>query len=211
MNKFTKKDLILSIIAGLITGAIGWRILVFLNKDVLFGVPLSYLVIIIPILWITGVNLGYFLGRFIPFFNQFGRFAAIGFTNFAVYSGVLNLLIAHTNITSGRWYSTFVAIAFVVGSIHSYIWNKYWVFDSAESGGGTIEFSKFFTVSVIAGLINVVIASSIVNYVNPMFEITPEGWANVGGIVGSASALIFSFAGYRMLVFKNKPDAISKI
>jgi len=200
--KFSRKDLLFSVITGFTTGVIAWRILIFLGKPELWGVSTTWLLIIIPILWIIGVNLGYFLGRWMPFFNQFGKFTAIGFTNFSVYAGVLNLLIAFTGITAGIWYSVFAAIAFTMGSVHSYIWNKYWVFESGVSGGGTSELGKFVSVAVVAGLLNVSTASFVVNIINPLFGISPEGWANVGGIIGSAAALIFSFIGFKFLVFK---------
>ena len=213
--RFTKKDLFFSVVTGLTTGIIAWRVLLFLDKPEFFGYSVMYLVFIMPILWILGVNLGYFLGRWITFFNQFGRFAAIGFTNFAVYSGILNLFIGHTGITRGSWFSVFAAVSFVVAATHSYIWNKYWVFESAESGGGASEFGKFFTVTVLAGLINVVVASGVVNFIDRVFNIRAEGWANVGGILGSAAALLFSFVGYRLIVFKKKspepPNVISQI
>ena len=99
MQKLTQKDLFFSIITGLITGISAWKIFIFLNVPNLFGVPVTSLIVVIPILWIFGVNLGYFLGRWVPFFNQFGRFTAIGFTNAAVDFGVLNLLIYYTDIS----------------------------------------------------------------------------------------------------------------
>lgn len=176
----------------------------FLGTPEIYGFPTRWLTITVPILWIVGVNLGYFLGKWIPFFNQFGKYAAIGFTNAAVYFGILNLLIFYSNITSGLSYSIFVAIAFTVGTIHSYVWNKYWAFEAAQSRGGSREFGKFIVVSIIAGLVNVGIASFVVNGLNPMFGFTDESWANIGGIAGSAIALAFSFAGFKLIVFRNK-------
>ena len=125
--KFTKKDLISCLITGIYAGVIVWQILDFLQTP-RFGLPFSHphrlFVIIIPVVWIFGVNLGYFLGRWMSFFNQFGKFAVIGFTNFIVYSGILNLLIARTDINSGLWYPVFIAISFVGGALHSYGWRK---------------------------------------------------------------------------------------
>ncbi len=237
MNKFTKKDFLFSVVTGLYSGAIAWQILKFLQIDVfdkfrvniifhLLGlsnrnVSSVWMMLLVPILWIVGVNLGYFLGKWMPFFNQFGRFAAVGFTNFAVYSGILNLLIALSGINSGVWYSVFVSISFIMGMLNSFVLNKHWVFSvqgatpaggqGFASGGGVptstndgAEFGKFFTISVVAGLINVIVASFIVNFIHPIFGITPNGWANVGGIAGSAVALIFSFIGFKMVVFKEK-------
>ncbi len=211
--KFTKKDLIFSIITGLIAGTIVWRIFIFLDFFDVLSKALSapslnlnpaIMIVAIPLLWILGVNLGYFLGKWIGFFNQFGRFAAIGFTNAAVDFGILNLLIAYTGIAGGPWYSGFKAISFFGALIHSYAWNKFWVFDSAESHGGGVEFAKFVTVSGIAIVINVGIASLVVNAVHPVLGIGANGWANIGAVAGAAVGLLFSFVGYRLLVFKKK-------
>ena len=192
-------------ITGLITGFIAWRLLGFLGVRHFFGISYVWLLIVVPILWILGINLGYFLGRWIESFNQFGKFAAVGFTNAAIYFGILNILIYFSDINRGVWYSVFIAIAFVVGTTHSYFWNKLWVFSSKGGGGGKLnreEFSKFFIVYVIAGLINVGIASGIVGFMSPLFELTPNQWANVGGIAGSAVALTASFIGIKLAVFK---------
>ena len=108
----------------------------------------------------------------------------------------------------GIWYSIFVSIAFVVSVIHSYGWNKYWVFQSSDDNSAG-EFGKFVIVTVIAGLINVGVASSIVNFIDPVFGVSPEGWANIGGVAGSAVALVFSFVGIRLIVFKKRENVIS--
>lgn len=223
--KFTKKDLFFSITTGSYAGLIVWKVFKFLSIDIfdklgiglILGKPDLYIssawmILIIPILWILGVNLGYFLGRWINFFNQFGRFAVIGFTNFAVYTGILNLFLWQTGVNKGFKYSLFVSIAFIVSVVHSYGWNKYWVFESGDSGKGAGEFTKFLGITSIAGLINVIIASLIVNFVHPLFGISADGWANIGGIIGSAFALSFSFVGIRLVVFKkNDSNAISQI
>ena len=220
----SKKDFIYASFTGFYSGLIAWQILDFLNISIgpFGGVcdrsPLSgvcptpdgiswfWLMIIVPIIWIIGVNFGYFLGKWMPFFNQFGRFAAIGFTNFIVSTGTLNIFIAYSGITSGTWYSVFVTVAFLVGAMHSYAWNKFWVFSAQNSVASGGEFLKFFIVNGIAGLINVGVASFIVNVMHPLLGITPEGWANVGAIAGSAIGLIFSFIGFRLLVFKNNAN-----
>ena len=50
--------------------------------------------------------------------------------------------------------------------------------------------------------INVGVASFIVNYINPFVGFTPEIWANIGAVMGSATALVFSFLGFKIFVFK---------
>ncbi|OGN03123.1 MAG: hypothetical protein A2655_00765 [Candidatus Yanofskybacteria bacterium RIFCSPHIGHO2_01_FULL_43_42] len=212
LNKFTKKDLYFSIITGLLTGFLAWKIFIFLELPEFVGISYAWLTVLIPILWILGVNLGYFLGQWLGFFDQFGKFSAIGFTNAAVYFGILNILIFWSGLNRGLWYSVFVAIAFIIATSISYFWNKFWTFSSsAKSGfaGGQSEnqisgeeFGKFLTVSAIAGLVSVSVASLVVNLTNPVFGLTLDQWANVGGVAGSAVALVFSFAGFKLAVFR---------
>ena len=223
---FTKKDFYFSIATGLITGFSAWRIFEYLNvpeigEKVVYcikapcppigGVSWSVLVFAVPILWVLGVNLGYFLGRWFNFFNQFGKFATIGFTNAAVDFGVLNLLIANTDISSGGWYSVFKAISFIAAVIPSYFWNKYWAFSvsggeegerSLPDGRQGFEFAKFTSVAVVSIFINTGTASLMVNYMDPVAGLSPAVWANAGAVAGSAVALVFSFIGFKVAVFK---------
>lgn len=199
---FTKKDLHYSVITGLIAGSLGWLVFASVGVRAPFGIPLSILVVIVPIVWIAGVNFGYLLGRKLSFFNEFGKFVAIGFTNATVDFGILNLLIIATGQTAGFAYVIFKGLSFIGAMAHSYFWNKFWVFQSADSRGGVAEFGKFFTVAVIAGLINISVASGVVSLIQPLFGLNPTQWANIGAVVGSGVALVASFLGFRLAVFK---------
>ncbi len=202
---FTKMDAFGSIITGLTTGIIVWRLAVYLKETgSVMGVSLSWLVLVVPVLWIIGVNFGYFLGRRFAFFNQFGRFVAIGFTNAAVDFGVFNLLFATSGISlqDRTWFLTFKTMSFVIAALHSYFWNKKWAFESSESGGGMREFVSFFVVNCLALLINASVAYSVAQMYSASFGVAEKVWANVGLVAGSASALVFSFIGFKMVVFK---------
>jgi len=207
---FSKKDLAYSLITGLYTGLIFWRILVFLGKPDFMGFSFAWLVVVVPVLWILGVNLGYFLGKWIPFFNQFGKYAAIGFTNFGVDTGIVNLLISFTGIAAGIGFAVFKSISFLVAVTHSYFWNRHWVFSTASQGtpvaenGQKQEFFKFMAVNLVAILVNVGAASFVVNLIDPLFGMDKNQWANVAVVAGSATALIFSFVGFKLVVFKQK-------
>jgi putative flippase GtrA len=203
MNKFTKRDLGFAVLTGGITGVIGWQVLQFLAVPEFQSIPWVALVIIVPILWIIGVEFGYFLGQWMDFFNQFGKFAAIGFTNYAVTVGVLNVFIYFTGYTSGFGYSAISGASFIVGLLSSYVWNKYWAFKSNKNKASGLEFFKFLIVTVIAFIINVTVASLVVNYIHPLGGLDAKTWANAGTIIGSATGLIFSFIGFKLAVFKN--------
>jgi len=201
-HKFTKKDLWSSVVTGLTTGIIVWRIFEFLNVPRVYDLSFAWLIVLVPIVWVLGVNLGYFLGRWFSFFTQFGKFVAIGFTNAAIDFGALNLMIFSFGIAVGIWFSIFKTISFILATIHSYFWNKHWSFEAGESRGGATEFIKFFSVAAFSILVNVAVASIVVNWAHPLFGVTPEVWANIGAIAGSASALIFSFIGFKVVAFK---------
>lgn len=209
--RFTKKDLLFSVITGLITGFSAWQIFDFLNVPEFYGLSFSWFLVFMPIFWILGVNLGYFLGKWVEFFNQFGKFVAIGFTNAAVDFGVLNLLIAWTDFATGNIYSLFKAISFTVAVLHSYVWNKHWSFEAGQSQGGSKEFGKFIIVTLIALAVNVGIASFVVNRVSPILNLDTKSWANIGAVVGAAGGLIFSFTGFRVLVFKKRNNVTSPL
>src|SRR3989344_7900316 len=179
MNRFTKKDLFFSLVTGFYTGLIAWRILVFLEKPDFMDFSFAWLIIFVPVIWILGVNLGYFLGRWIGFFNQFGKYAVIGFTNFFVDTAIVNFLIAGSGIASGIWFSIFKTISFIIAVSHSYFWNRVWVFESQGSNRKQ-EFLKFMTVNIIAAVVNVGTASFVVNGLDPVFGLNHNQWANIG-------------------------------
>lgn len=200
ISKFTKRDLAFSVVTGLITGSIAWRIFDFLN---IRSFDSARLVFLLPVLWVLGVLLGYLLGQWLSFFSQFGKFAAIGLTNAAIDFGALNLLIALTGATVGIGYVFIKAASFLSAVVPSYFWNKHWAFyNRAASRTDSAEFTKFFGVAVIAIFVNTLIASIIVNDIVPMFGMTSEQWANIAAAAGSLTALIFSFLGFKFAVFR---------
>lgn len=206
MRKFTKKDLFFSIITGLTAGIVAWQVILFLKINLPFGIPAAVLVAGVPILWILGVNLGYFLGAWIPAFNQFGKFAAVGFTNFLVDTGILNLLIFISEINSGFVFSAFKAISFFGATVHSYLWNKIWVFEADTQGQESQTFGKFVSVALAAIIVNVGVATLVV-FLGPRFGLDGNVWANIASIFGSATALVFSFLGFRLFVFKKNQSS----
>jgi putative flippase GtrA len=199
LNKFSFKDLIFCVVTGLVTGVAGWLIIGNLGMKSPF---LPFLIIIVPVLWIIGVNFGYFLGKWMPFFNQFGRFAAVGFTNAAVDFGVLNILSALTGITGGGQIIPLNAISFTAAVICSYYLNKFWVFDDNAQAQESRKFSLFIIVSVIGIAINSGVVYLMTTVVHPQFGLAVNQWLNIAKILASAVGLIWNFAGYKLIVFK---------
>jgi putative flippase GtrA len=194
-------DILNSVITGVMTGIIAWRLAIFLGHRHLAGWSARWLIIAIPVLWIAGVQLGLILGQWVGFFNSFGRFCVIGFSNAAVDFGILNALIYWSGTSSGVKFSIFKATSFAIAFVHSFFWNKYWTFNAASSGRGRTEFAEFLLVALIAMVVNVGVAS-FVNRTQPKWGTNRNVWANIAAVVGSATALIFSFIGFRVVVFK---------
>lgn len=201
MKRLSAKDYSFAVGTGLFTGIAAWRVLVFLDVSVLYGVPTVVLVVALPILWVLGVWLGYFLSRWIPFFEQFGRYSAVGFTNALMDFSILNILIAFIGLHADFSYSIFKGASFIGATATGYALNKYWSFEASRTHGGGSELTRYVIVAVIALVINDAVAS-FAHASGPFFGFTVEQWANLSAVAGSAVALIFSFIGYKMVVFK---------
>ncbi len=147
-------------------------------------------------LWIASL-----IGRRIPVAFQFAKFGAVGAFNTFLDWGILNFLIALTGIAAGGGYSLFKGVSFIVANASSYLWNKHWTFGSRESATAQ-ELGKFFGVSLIGFLINIGLASFIVNGLGPRAGLSPERWANVGAMVATVVSLLWNFIGYKLWVFR---------
>jgi len=86
--------------------------------------------------------------------------------------------------------------------INSYLWNKYWTFDSSKSGAARRELVAFLVVTLVAVALNVVGADVIVNVVGAPRGISTKLWANVGAISGAGLTLFANFFGYKFFVFR---------
>ncbi len=205
MTTFSKKDLKFSLLTGVLTGFMAWKVLDSLGVPSIWSESQgswAWLIAIVPFIFIFGTWLGYFLGQWFKFFDQFGKFSVIGFTNAAMDFGVLNFLIVHTGYDAGWWYTMFKGSSFIIASFASYLWNKYWAFNAGNTRGGGVEFGKFFAVAILGLIINNGVASSVVNFIEPLGKLDTHAWANIGAVAGAAISLIATFTGYKLAVFR---------
>ena len=110
--------------------------------------------------------------------------------------------MSFTKITGGALYSVFVGASFIVATLIKYSGDKFWVFEKMEKKGISKEFSQFFIITLISGAIHIGIASIVVNYIGPQFDISAVVWANIGKIIGIICASVWNFFGYKFVVFK---------
>ena len=203
-----KIDIISPIVLGLIISAfIISLIRVTDSESIISGIDASLLwvliIAVVPSFLVLWVYISSHLGKRRQIFFQFGKFIPIGVSNTAIDFGTLNLLILTTGIDKGFWFSAFKGISFVCAVLNSYLWNKLWTFD----GGGTDDvgkqFLKFLVVASIGFVINVSVASFIVNFIEPVAGISPILWANIAAFTSIVIVILWNFLGYKFLVFKN--------
>lgn len=175
------------------------------NLGVAITVPLALLsIVVFSVVAPCALAVLKLLSRWWKVFEQFGKFAAVGTLNTLLDLGVLNGLMLATGVAGGVAFSGFKGLSFLVATTNSYFWNKFWTFQSSVPV--TVrEYLTFALFTLCGALINVGVASAIVNGIGAPDGISEKLWANIGALLAVAASFIWNFMSYRLLVFK-KPD-----
>lgn len=202
MNHHHKKDYYLVTVIGFL---VGWLVLVPVKT---LGVSLTPLFVAISVFSFTlfapfALFVLQWLSRWFPVLHQFGKFAAVGTLNSLLDLGVLNFLILITDIASGFHFTLFKTIAFLVAKNNSYLWNKFWTFENKDKVSWR-EYIKFVFFTSIGMVMNVGVASFIVNGFAPPSGVSDRWWANIGAAAAMLLVTAWNFLTYRKFVFKNK-------
>jgi len=208
MSKKDKFTLIDGIIALAIGEMSAW-LLAPIFENLSIRINIWWGAVILPIISLVGLFVCYLLSYLWRVFYQFGKFGLVGVLNTLVDWGVLNFLMWSTEIMAGVGYGFFKSISFILATTNSYFWNKFWVFQKNETKLTEWEASKFLAVSVVGFLINVGVASLVVNFVHPSITWKLLGqvniaafWGNIGALIGTITAALWNFIGYKVIVFK---------
>ena len=186
--ELTKKDIIISVIISELTA---------LYFIFLFSFNYNWvLTIIFPILGALGIRISYLVGKKFLFIYQLAKFLLIGTAAALVDLGILNLLIFASGVSVGLWFSVFKATSFIIAFSAKFLGDKLWAFEKKEVRGVGKEFSKFFGVTLVGLLINVVVASLVVRAGSGLV------WANVSGIIAAIATVLWNFPMYKFIVFK---------
>jgi len=208
-----KKDVIAALIIG---EAIAWLLTIMLRVNApelpipadlvrtLSGLSTFYaLAITLPILSLVGLALAVAASRIVSILYQAAKFILVGALNTFVDLGVLNAFILATGIASGGGYLLFKTVAFGIAILNSYVWNKYWTFESSTKKAGN-EAMQFGMVSLGGFLLNVLSAHIVVNVIGPQWGLGEGIWGNIGALVAVVVSLFWNFFGYKAWVFNKK-------
>ena len=204
-----KKDFVISYILGWIIATFIYvirfsllnelpgPIVLFINKFVIF--------IVIPLLCTAGLYTAHKIGKNWLTVRQFSKYALVGLSNMTIDFGVLNILIYLTDRDRGIYFTIFKAISFSSALINSYLWNKFWSFENRDMSKAGKQFLTFATVALGGLLINVLLASFIVNSIH-VESVSSRIWANIGASISGFAVIFWNFTGYKFIVFREKDD-----
>ena len=187
-----KNDFIISYILGWIIATfiyvirfslydeIPGNVLIFINKFVIF--------IIVPLLCTFALYFAHKIGKNWLTVRQFSKYALVGFSNLTIDFGVLNILIYLTDRDKGIYFTVFKTISFSFALINSYLWNRFWSFENRDVAKAGKQFIAFLSVALGGLLINVALASYIVNAIHVDF-VSSKIWANIGAIISGFAVI----------------------
>ena len=133
---------------------------------------------------------------------QFIKYSSIAVTSTLLGWAVFNLLIFLTGTAQGLIINLFTVAAFVVSRSYSFFWIKFWIFKRHETGNIKQESIRFFGISGILTVINLLIIHTGVNIIGPSFDINPVVWSNIFFLLTIPVSLFGNFFGYKFLVFR---------
>jgi len=123
-----------------------------------------------------------------PTFLQLSKFGTVGILNTLVGYGAFFILLNYTN------YMISLVVSHIIGVSHSYIWNKYWIFESNKIL--LKEFLKFNMVYVAVFFANALVLIIFVNFLG----LDPR----IGQLIALPIVTMISFTGHKHWSFKNK-------
>jgi putative flippase GtrA len=207
-NNTLTRDLVLASIVGFMTGALAIPVVINLAIGATVRIPLMYLPVVGAALFASALLAASLIASRVPSLFEFSKFAVVGVLNSGVDFGILNFLMLMTGVSSGVGFLAFKSISVTLGVLNSYLWNKYWTFNTSNQADARREFVAFMVVTLIAVGVNVAGADVIVNVIGAPAGFSTKLWANIGAISGAGLTLFTNFFGYKFFVFR-KPAAIA--
>lgn len=93
-------------------------------------------------------------------------------------------------------------ISFLIATFTKFWGNKYWTFKKHEKENMRKEFLQFFAVTLLALVIDVSFFFYLTKISGPQFAIPSNLWIKLSVIISALISAVWSFYGYKFLVFK---------
>ncbi|KKT29967.1 hypothetical protein A3G55_03350 [Candidatus Giovannonibacteria bacterium RIFCSPLOWO2_12_FULL_44_25] len=211
----TKKDYWIGAVVGFFTGLLALVMAFYL--EISFPYKEAAFLVGVPVFFAFGVWLGGFLGRYYPFFEQFGKYVTAGFLSTLIDFTTLNVVSNLTGITAGIVVGWVNMPGFIIAVFNGYLWNKLWVFTTLKASpaaGGTAslaarasnglfsDFPKFLAITVGGLILNTVSIIIITTYIPAPAYFTPGRWLNLAKVLASILVIIWNFTGFKFIVFR---------
>jgi putative flippase GtrA len=160
------------------------------------------LMVVFPILapfclWIAAQ-----LGKKFISIYQLAKFLLVGVMATIFDLGTLSIFMAVSRTDEGIGYIIFKSVSFIISAALKYFPDKFWAFKKTEKTQTKKEFLQFFAVTLASFVVNVGVASALVNIMGPQFDLDKTTWANVAAMGGVIVAFALNFIGYKFFVFK---------
>ena len=217
-----KKDLVVSLIIGEV---LSWLIF-FLAQVVLpdnlveqYSQFITFLPIYFPLLCAFCLYLAFLMNKVLGFIYQIAKFVLVGGLNTLMDWGVLAFLMYFFDKSLDvqeddriikvfglalTFYVLFKSISFVVATVNSYLWNKFWTFTRKTKETSTKEFMQFMIITILGFLINVGVATGIFANVEPIGSLNSEQWGMLAAVIATMFSMVWNFLGYKFIVFDEK-------
>jgi putative flippase GtrA len=215
MNDLKKIDVLLAFVIGCFDALI----IVLIARNLAVDLPAIeialrfqyHFIIAIPLLWVAILVTSYYISRICAVLYQFTKFLLVGSLNFLIDMGILNFLIFYTGISAGLPQSAFKGCSFIVAVLNSFVWNKFWTFNSSKKQTVGREFFQFLVVSTIGFFLNVGVDYVFVNMVQPFGALPAKSWAQFSAMIAAIIALFWNFVGYKFIVFEVKKKKVTPV
>lgn len=193
-----KQDYAISGLIGFFAGIFAIPVLMNLgHRDPFVLLALPW---VLAIASAIGAIIAGYLGKKMPFFNQFAKFIVVGVLNTTIDFGILNTISLITGVTGGVVVGGVNLPGVALALVNAYFWNKYWVFKHRDDKGALGDLPRFLLVSAIGITINSGVVILATSY--PVMSLDAKTWLNIAKAIASVSSLAWNFLGYKFIVFR---------
>ena len=135
--------------------------------------------------------------------KAFTKYAIVGVAGTVIDVGLFTVLIAMTPLGfTSLGHTAAASISFVLAVINNYYWNSKWTFAAETSKASNKRFAKFFFVSCIGFVLNLMFLSIFASILSIAFVTMLTLDLTIAKVGASGCVLIYNFIANRFWTFK---------